>query len=69
MSEKKPVPIITSPKGKTCPVCGESSYSSTGIHPQCAVSQADAPRRERLAAEKKARAENPDESKEKTGAK
>lgn len=40
-----------------CPVCGQPSYSSTGIHPQCAVSQADAPRCEILAAERKTRAE------------
>jgi hypothetical protein len=25
-----------------CPVCGKVSYSAAGIHPQCAVSRADA---------------------------
>lgn len=59
MSEKKPIPLDSSPKRKICPVCGQSSYSSTGIHPQCAMTQADAPRRERLAAKRKALAENP----------
>lgn len=61
MSEKKPIPIVVSPKRKICPVCGKSSYSSTGIHPQCAVTQVDMLRRERLAAEKKATAENQQE--------
>jgi hypothetical protein len=54
---KKPEPLNTCPTQKKCPVCGHSSYSPTGIHPQCAVSQADEPRRLRLAAEKKADAE------------
>jgi hypothetical protein len=54
---KKPEPLNTRPTPNICPVCGYSSYSSSGIHPQCAVSQADEPRRLRLAAERKARAE------------
>lgn len=41
MSEKKPVPFISSEKGKMCPVCGKKSYSRAGIHPQCAAKQAD----------------------------
>jgi hypothetical protein len=45
MSEKKPLPLIKMPKRKECPVCGHASYSATGIHPQCALSQADAQRR------------------------
>lgn len=55
MSEKKPTPMIRDNNGKSCPICGKRSYSRDGIHPQCAVHQADAPRRERLAAEKKVR--------------
>ena len=54
MSEKKPV--FTEPNSKACPVCGKSSYSLGGIHPQCAVLLADAPRADRLDAEKKAKA-------------
>lgn len=27
-----------------CPVCHEAVYSTAGIHPQCAVKQADPPR-------------------------
>jgi hypothetical protein len=37
-----------------CAVCGTVSYSPGGIHPQCAEELADAPRVERLKAEKKA---------------
>ena len=55
MSEKKPTPIVKR-RGKPCPFCGQQSYSSEGIHPQCAMNQADAPRKLRLAAEKKAKA-------------
>jgi hypothetical protein len=40
----------------TCPICGHSSYSPDGIHPQCAVTQADAPRQAQLLAAKKAMA-------------
>lgn len=32
-------------------------YSSSGIHPQCAVSQADEPRRLRLVVKRKAKVE------------
>jgi hypothetical protein len=34
-------------------VCGKRSYSLHGIHPQCAVQQADAPRQKKLAEEKR----------------
>lgn len=40
--------------GKKCPVCDKNSYSKDGIHPQCAESRSDEPRRLELAAEKKA---------------
>jgi len=56
MSEKKPTPIVAEGNNKKCPVCGQRSYSRDGVHPQCAVVQADAPRKMRLAAEKKAKA-------------
>ena len=57
MSEKKPTPILAERNDKICPVCGKASYSQNGVHPQCAMFQADAPRRTRLAAEKKAKAQ------------
>ncbi len=53
MSEKKPTPWISQPSGKVCPVCGTRTYSQGGIHPQCAVYQADAARDEKLRAERK----------------
>ena len=56
MSESKPTPIIAGGQGKTCPVCGQNSYSRDGIHPQCAVEQSDEPRKQQLAAKKKAEA-------------
>jgi hypothetical protein len=55
MLHKKPMPLFTSGKSRRlCPVCGTASYSRYGIHPQCAQQQADAPRVERLRAERKA---------------
>jgi hypothetical protein len=54
---KKPAPINTVVSKRLCPVCGEPSYSASGIHPQCATVQADAPRSQRLRDEKKAEAE------------
>jgi predicted RNA-binding Zn-ribbon protein involved in translation (DUF1610 family) len=53
MSEKKPTPWISQQTGKVCPVCGTRTYSQGGIHPQCAVSQADAARAAKLKAERK----------------
>ena len=42
--------------GTACPVCGKKSYSSNGIHPQCAMLQADSARTEKLKAERKLKA-------------
>ncbi len=53
MNGKKQTPILTQRETKNCPVCGRTSYSSNGIHPQCAVAQADAPRRQKLLEEKR----------------
>ena len=57
MSEKKPTPVLVEPNSKKCPVCGQRSYSWEGIHPQCAMALADAPRKLCLAAQKKAAAQ------------
>ena len=38
---RKPQPLIPIPPRKVCPVCGAVSYSSAGIHPQCAMREAD----------------------------
>ena len=48
MSEKKPPPLIFYQTHKPCPVCGEISYSVAGVHPQCAVRQADENRMKRV---------------------
>jgi hypothetical protein len=54
MDYKKPTPLFDkSIPRRVCPICGERSYSRQGIHPQCAVKQADAPRQTQLAEEKR----------------
>jgi hypothetical protein len=55
MDTHKPAPLYAAPNRKVCPICGKSTYSMGGIHPQCAVQQADAPRQRQLAAERKER--------------
>jgi transposase len=57
VSAKKPTPVIAQRNSKQCPVCGQRSYSLGGIHPQCAMALADAPRKLQLMAEKKAAAQ------------
>ena len=34
-------PKVIEPARAVCPVCGKTAYSHGGIHPQCAVDQAD----------------------------
>lgn len=48
MSAKKPNPLISRRAHERCPVCGEVSYSLGGVHPQCAVRQADEKRLDRI---------------------
>ena len=62
MNHNNPTPMIQVSGRKLCPVCGKPSYSRDGIHPQCAVQQADAPRQERLRAEKKLQSKAKQES-------
>jgi hypothetical protein len=45
---QKPQPLYSQPLRECCPVCGRVSYSAAGIHPQCAVQQADAKRMKRV---------------------
>ena len=40
-THKPSPPVSTRPR---CPICGTPVYSLAGIHPQCAVRQADPPR-------------------------
>lgn len=49
----KPVPIVPQTVKKLCPICGKSSYSRDGIHPQCALQRADEPRNVKNRAAKK----------------
>lgn len=51
---RKPQPLYPPPLRDYCPVCGKVSYSLAGIHPQCAVQQADAKRMKRVKAGVKA---------------
>ncbi len=39
-----PTPTTPASGRVRCPVCHETVYSRAGIHPQCAVRQADPPR-------------------------
>jgi rRNA maturation endonuclease Nob1 len=60
MSNEQPTLILPPPPPKTlCPICGKATYSKGGIHPQCAMQQADEPRlirlRTRKAADSKAK--------------
>jgi hypothetical protein len=55
-NNKKPTPVIQNVSNKICPICGKVSYSRDGIHPQCAIVQADAPREQQRMAKKKAEA-------------
>jgi len=48
MSAKKPEPLNPGRTREPCPVCGEISYSLGGVHPQCAVRQADQKRMSRI---------------------
>lgn len=57
MSHKKPTPVYNEREAKICPVCRTRSYSKDGIHPQCAVALSDEPRKLRLQAEKKLKAD------------
>lgn len=44
--------------GKPCPVCGKATYSRGGIHPQCAIVQADEGRKKQLIEKRKKEAES-----------
>ena len=59
MSEKKPTAWVVQPRGTDCPVCGKRTYSSGGIHPQCAVLQADAARSAQIKEDRKREAKEP----------
>jgi hypothetical protein len=53
MNIKKPVPLLDVGVHRICPVCGKRAYSMNGIHPQCAVNQADARMKRKFDVKKK----------------
>lgn len=59
ITNKKPEPLFSSTSRAVCPVCGETSYSCAGIHPQCAMLAADQVRSDRIKAQKRAEPETP----------
>jgi uncharacterized OB-fold protein len=63
MSEKSVV-VIPQPPKNLCPICGKPAYSLGGIHPQCAMQQADEPRLARLRTTKAAEAKTKKPAKE-----
>jgi hypothetical protein len=44
MSVNKPAPLYFRRRPPLCPVCGMSSYSAAGVHPQCSARRMDAER-------------------------
>jgi hypothetical protein len=42
MNHKKSIPVVATAQGRVCPVCGQTSYSRGGVHPQCSFFKADA---------------------------
>jgi hypothetical protein len=60
MSEhRRPTPLIAEANTTTCPVCGKTSYSLGGTHPQCAMRHGDAQRQEKLRTKKESPAKPP----------
>ncbi len=40
ISTRKPPPLTIGPVRRRCAICGNPSYSQTGVHPQCSAKQA-----------------------------
>lgn len=58
MSSEKSVVVISPAAKHLCPICGRASYSVGGVHPQCAMQQADEPRLVSLRAARVAETKN-----------
>lgn len=56
MDVLKPVVVAPQPERTKCPICGQTTFSRGGVHPQCAMQQADAPRIAQLRAKSHAAA-------------
>jgi predicted RNA-binding Zn-ribbon protein involved in translation (DUF1610 family) len=52
--KEEPILIVPQPPKNLCPICGQVTYSAGGIHPQCAMQQADEPRLARMKTRKAA---------------
>jgi len=53
-AKEEPILIVPQPARNLCPICGKATYSVGGIHPQCAMQQADEPRLARLKTQRSA---------------
>jgi hypothetical protein len=60
MQSSKPPPLFAAglPVRRICPVCGGIAYSIAGMHPQCAMQQADPVLAQRLRALRKTALKN-----------
>lgn len=60
MHNSKPPPLLGADQvpRRICPVCGSVTYSIAGMHPQCAMLQADLSRVARLRKRRKTAAKN-----------
>lgn len=59
MNPKRPAPLYQAKPRPTCPVCGATTYSKAGIHPQCAQERADENRMREIKAKRKANPPQP----------
>ena len=53
LASRKPGPLFPQRVRKLCPVCGATSYSVQGVHPQCEMRRRDDLHRERRKAAKR----------------
>lgn len=59
---QRPQPLYGSPSRPICPVCGHTSYSSAGIHPQCSMHASDQVQANRVKRQNLAKAESGEKS-------
>jgi hypothetical protein len=52
MHAKRPLPLYLVKPRPLCPVCGQTTYSRGGIHPQCAQERADKERMDQVKAKR-----------------
>jgi ribosomal protein S14 len=64
MTNRKPPPLFSGQNPNVCPVCGEVSYSASGVHPQCSAKKADEERMKFIKAEQSKTKKSPAKSTE-----